>query len=63
MNNRQRSHVVFIVCVVFLQALQATPFNTNFSSTIQHPHACLTLSFYPRVSANLGTLYLRSDRS
>lgn len=51
-----------LLCVVFLQALQATPFNTDFPSTIQPTHAWLTLSFYVRVSANLGNICPRSDR-
>jgi hypothetical protein len=55
--------VLCLLCAVFLQALQATPFHTSDfpSSTIQHPHACLTLSHFMPVSVNLGTVYRRSD--
>lgn len=63
MNNRQRSRVVFIVRG-FSPSSSSDPLSHLRLSLFDNStlHACLTLSFYAHVPANLGTIYLRSDR-
>lgn len=55
MNNRQRSHVVFIVCG-FSPSSSSDPFQHRLF--LNNP----TLSFYPRVFCQPRSIYLRSDR-